>query len=249
MIRGFRSIETSAKNIFVAAFDVTSKTISNPFTCGMTISAGLRGNPNPDSQANGAMMRISPLGIFGAGFELHQVAEWAMQDAALTHPNLICQQANALFAMGIAHAIQSVCDRKELYQHIRQWATDMPVEPALQDTIDKAADEPPADYVHQQGWVLIAFQNTLYQLLHAPSLEAGVVDTIMRGGDTDTNAAICGALLGAVYGLDAIPAQWVDQVLNCRPKAGHPGVNRPRPECFWPVDALELTEGLIRHIE
>jgi hypothetical protein len=52
-----------------------------------------------------------------------------------------------------------------------------------------------------------------------------------------------------VYGLDAIPAQWVDQVLNCRPKAGHPGVNRPRPECFWPVDAFELAEGLIRRIE
>ncbi len=37
---------------------------SDPFDCGMTISAGLRGNPNTDSQANGAMMRISPLGIF-----------------------------------------------------------------------------------------------------------------------------------------------------------------------------------------
>lgn len=80
------------------------------------------------------------------------------------------------------------------------------------------------------------------------ALKAGVVDTV-RGGDTDTNAAICGALLGAVYGLDAISAQWVDQVLNCRPKAGHLGVNRPRPECFWPVDALELAEGLIRRIE
>ena len=42
-----------------------------------------------------------------------------------------CQQANALFAMGIAHAIQSGSDRKELYQHIRQWAAVMPVEPAL----------------------------------------------------------------------------------------------------------------------
>ena len=153
---------------------------SDPFDCGMTISAGLRGNPNPDSQANGAMMRISPLGIFGAGFELNQVAEWAMQDAALTHPNLICQQANALFAMGIAHAIQFGCDGKDLYQHIRQWSLDMPAEPALLDTIDKAAEEPPADYVHQQGWVMIAFQNALYQLLHASSLEAGVVDTINR---------------------------------------------------------------------
>ena len=163
----------------------------------------------------------------------------------LTHPNLICQQANALFAMGISHAIQSGCDRKELYQHIRQWAADMPVESALLDTIDKAANEQPADYVHQQGWVLIAFQNALHQLLHAPSLEEGVVDTIMRGGDTDTNAAICGALLGAVCGRETIPAQWLDSLQNCRPEAGHPRVRHPRPECFWPVDVLELAEGLV----
>jgi ADP-ribosylglycohydrolase len=121
----------------------------------------------------------------------------------------------------------------------------MPVESALLDTIDKAANEQPADYIHQQGWVMIAFQNALYQLLHAPSLEAGVVDTIMRGGDTDTNAAISGALLGAVCGREAIPAQWLDCLQNCRPEAGHPRVRHPRPKCFWPVDVLELAERLM----
>ena len=50
---------------------------SGPFDCGGTIFRGLRGRPNPDSQANGALMRISPLGIFGARHELPQVAEWA----------------------------------------------------------------------------------------------------------------------------------------------------------------------------
>ncbi len=64
---------------------------------------------------------------------------------------------------------------------------------------------------------MIAFRNALWQLLNAPDLEVGVVDTVMRGGDTDTNAAICGALLGAVYGLDAVPAQWLDCILNWRP--------------------------------
>ena len=68
---------------------------------------------------------------------------------------------------------------------------------------------------------------------------------VMRGGDTDTNAAICGALLGAVYGRDAVPDQWAECVLNCRPEAGRPHVFQPRPECFWPVDALELAERLI----
>jgi ADP-ribosylglycohydrolase len=54
---------------------------SGPFDCGGTVLSGLTGKPNPESQANGAMMRISPLGIFGARYELEQVAEWAQQDA------------------------------------------------------------------------------------------------------------------------------------------------------------------------
>ena len=218
---------------------------SDPFDCGMTTSAALRGYPNAASQANGAMMRISPLGIFGAHYPLDIVAEWATQDAALTHPNPVCLQANSLFTMAIAHAISTGCDREKLYTKINQWAHEQDVERLLMDVIQGAAKGPPSDYVHQQGWVLIAFRNALWQLLNAPSFEEGVVDTVMRGGDTDTNAAICGALLGAVYGIDAIPTQWVDSVLNCRPIAGNPGVHRPRPECFWPVDALEIASRLV----
>ena len=95
------------------------------------------------------------------------------------------------------------------------------------------------------GWVLIAFQNALFQMLHAPNLEEGVVNTVMQGGDTDTNAAICGALLGAVYGRNAIPTQWKHAVLNCEPDKGDPRVKQPRPQCFWPIDALELARKLV----
>lgn len=119
------------------------------------------------------------------------------------------------------------------------------VEGSLLDAISGAATAPPADYVHQQGWVLTAFRNALWQLLHSQDLEEGVVDTVMRGGDTDTNAAICGALLGAVSGRDTIPGQWVESLLNCRPAAGQLHLRHPRPECFWLVDALELTERLV----
>jgi ADP-ribosylglycohydrolase len=121
----------------------------------------------------------------------------------------------------------------------------MRVEASLMKAIVDASTSPPADYVHQQGWVITAFQNALWQLLHAANLEDGVVDTVMRGGDTDTNAAIAGALLGAVYGRDAIPAQWTDKLLNCRPEAGRPHVRHPRPECFWPVDALHVAQCLV----
>lgn len=217
---------------------------SGPFDCGNTVSCGLRGRHDLESQANGAMMRISPLGIFGTNHDLAQVSEWAQQDAALTHPHKVCLQANALYATAIAYAINSGKDSREIYKKVQKWAAKMKVEAPLMETIVDACTSLPADYISQQGWVLIAFQNALWHLLHAASLEEGVVDTVMRGGDTDTNAAIAGALLGAVYGVDAVPSQWRDKVLSCRPEAGR-HVRHPRPECFWPVDALQIAQCLV----
>ena len=219
---------------------------SDPFDSGFTTRSGLLGKRDQNSQANGAMMRISPLGIFGANYELEQVAKWACEDAALTHPHTVCQQANSLYTSAIAYAVRIGCEPQELYERLQTWAAKIPAEPTLMSAIDGAATAPPADYMHQQGWVLTAFRNALWQLLHAENLEEAVVDTVHRGGDTDTNAAICGALLGAVHGREAVPERWVDRLLNCRPKEGNPNVHQPRPECYWPVDALELAEGLIR---
>lgn len=218
---------------------------SAPFDCGGTIASGLRGRPDHESQANGAMMRVSPLGIFGTRFQAAQVSCWAQQDAALTHPHPVCLQANALFAMAVAHTIRTGNSPREIYELIKKWAAEMGAQTPLMTVIEDAFTSPPSDYVHQQGWVLIAFQNSLWQLLHAANLEEGIVDTIMRGGDTDTNAAIAGALLGAVYGLDAVPERWREKVLNCRPEAGQPHVRHPRPQCFWPVDSLYLASCLV----
>ena len=218
---------------------------SNPFDCGQTIASGLRGRPIAESQANGAMMRVSPLGIFASRHDLSSAALWAEQDAELTHPHPICRQANALYVMAIAYAIREAPTAAELYQRVVEWAGKRDVLPELSDAIRRAAVSPPAEYLRQQGWVLIAFQNALWQLLHASNFEEALVDTVMRGGDTDTNAAICGALLGALYGVEAIPGQWSDAVLSCRPMKGAPGVAHPRPECYWPVDAPELAGRLL----
>ena len=71
-----------------------------------------------------------------------------------------------------------------------------------------------------------------------------MVDTVMHGGDTDTNAAIAGALLGAVHGRRGVPDRWVRTLLCCRPLPGTP-THHPQPPEFWPVDALQLAEALL----
>ena len=220
---------------------------SEPFDSGHTTRQGLAGNPLEDSQANGALMRISPLGIFGAGRDPSLLSEWAGADAAITHPHPICREISSLYAQAIAEAVEQGSSAERIYGLFVQRAREQGCQPEVIDTIQKAADGPPDDFMHQMGWVLIAFQNALWQLLHAEDLESGVVDTVMRGGDTDTNGAIAGALLGAVYGEAAIPKQWRDCILRCEPGPDHPRAYSVsmRPEEYWPSDCLVLAEQLL----
>ncbi len=228
---------------------------SPAFGFGRTTESALRhGQLDPHSQANGALMRISPLGILGANYSAAQVAQWARQDSKLTHTHVICQDSSAVFAVSIARAIHTGCDGTTLHRWIVQWSEETGIGDETVNVLRRAADrEPPyptdsgvdLSNMHTRVWVLIALHNAFWQLLHADSLEAAIVGTVMQGGDTDTTAAICGALLGAVYGREAIPVQWTDAVLNCRPSEEKPDVFKPRPEVFWPVDALELAERLI----
>lgn len=228
---------------------------SKPFDIGRTIVRALGiyhdrfiisgGHHDPKSQANGAMMRVSPLGIFGANYSDEQVDEWAKQDCLLTHLHPVCVQANQLYTTTISYAIRTGVDRQAIFDYISDKAQRIKADSSIQQTINLAQTEPPKDYLTNQGWVIIALHNALWQLLHAESTKEGIVNTVTQGGDTDTNACICGALLGAVYGIESIPRQWIDTVTNCRPDANNKAVVNPRPEYYWATDILYLAEKLL----
>jgi hypothetical protein len=93
------------------------------------------------------------------------------------------------------------------------------------------------------GWVLVALQNAFFHLAKS-DFEESLVATVAAGGDTDTNAAICGALLGAALGRQAIASRWILPVLACRSTVDA-GAPRPRPATYWPDDVLELAEALL----
>ncbi|MBP7382122.1 ADP-ribosylglycohydrolase family protein [Myxococcota bacterium] len=218
---------------------------SGPFDIGGTTRRGLSGAPDHRSQANGALMRASPLGIIGAGMGADAAASLAADDAMITHPNPICVQVNRLFVTAIADAVAKGLTPAGVYDRIVARAQKDGVDQSVMQTILDAATDRPRDYLTNAGWVLVAFQNALWQLLHAPNLEEGIVDSIMQGGDTDTNACICGALLGAVHGDVQVPARWVAAIESCRPEPGRPGVHHPRPAEYWPNDVLSLADALV----
>ena len=62
------------------------------------------------------------------------------------------------------------------------------------------------------GHTLLAAQVGLWAAVTPLDFEAALVDVVNAGGDTDTNGAVAGAVLGARYGAGAIPERWLDCV-------------------------------------
>jgi ADP-ribosylglycohydrolase len=217
---------------------------SAPFDVGGTVGAALRDRPNPASQANGSLMRASPLGVHAHAVAPAMAAELARQDSGLTHPNPVCGDAAAAFVVAVGHAVREGDGAEAAFRAAEAWARDAPAALLVLEALEAARSEAPrCDPPRSEGWVKIALQNAFHELLHAPGLEEGVVATVRRGGDTDTNAAIAGALLGAVHGREAVPLRWRSMVLSCRALA--PRARRPRPRAYWPVDLLEIAERLL----
>lgn len=65
-----------------------------------------------------------------------------------------------------------------------------------------------------QGFVMAAGLSALFIALAAPDFEDGVLRAVRLGKDTDTMAAIVGAILGARLGESAIPGPWRAKLVN-----------------------------------
>lgn len=206
------------------------------------VADAMRQSANYDSKANGALMRQSPLAIWGYGLEPAVLGQVAGEDARLTHPNPVCREASAVYVTTIAEAIRTGLDAEASYQFAMEYHQKFGQEDDVLGCLEKARTMAPP-YSHHIGYVLVALHNAFYQLLHTADFEGAVVSTVMIGGDTDTNGAIAGALAGAVYGKNAVPQRWIETLMNCESSPG-----RPRPSRYLPRSAWETFETLVNRV-
>ena len=64
------------------------------------------------------------------------------------------------------------------------------------------------------GHVVHCVEIALWFAYHERNVERGLVWLVNAGGDTDTNAAVAGALMGARDGEQSIPSRWLDQIVG-----------------------------------
>ena len=68
------------------------------------------------------------------------------------------------------------------------------------------------DEVTGRIYVVGSLECVIHCFLTTDNYRDAVLKAVNMGGDTDTNAAICGGLAGIYYGYDSIPVDWIKQI-------------------------------------
>lgn len=153
------------------------------------------------SAGNGSLMRTAPVALAHLG-DPDAIVAAARAVSALTHHDPTAGDACALWCLAIDHAVRT----GELDVGVGLSRVD-PMWAGL--LADPAA---PSDLAASNGWVVDALRAACSAVRGAPTFADGVVAAVRGGGDTDTVAAIAGALLGACHGASAVPAVWRDAI-------------------------------------
>ena len=157
------------------------------------------------SAGNGTVMRAAPVGL--AAPSVKAAADAAREDARLTHYDPATGAASAALCAALiaireggdplAAAGEQVEDHGKLIQVIE----------AVRGRDEGLLAELAGGFERGACWTTLGI--ALYSLEAIDDYERGLLWAIALGGDTDTNAAVAGALLGCRHGPDAIPERWL----------------------------------------
>lgn len=169
------------------------------------------------SAGNGSLMRCIPTGLFASG-DRRQNESIAI--SAFTHNDRRCTVACAAYNEIVAALVEGKTPREavEVGKTAANGLDCLSVRDAIKEgetlPLAKIASQGPRGDVPftPSGYVLSSLKLSIAALLDPRSFEDVLVDVVRIGGDSDTNGAIAGGLLGAREGIEKIPERWLEKL-------------------------------------
>ena len=170
---------------------------------------------------NGGVMRCAPVGVKTWKYPGSMVYLSA-RTCAITHFAPLCQWSciivNAIISSELKgqapdiHRLLAACYKQRgepLYKHETSIPTEILERIQRNEPIPKSLEafEGEQELI---GHTLVTLQMGLWAATTKLDFPEAVEAVIRAGGDTDTNAAVAGAILGARYGYERIPTRWTE---------------------------------------
>lgn len=170
------------------------------------------------SNGNGSLMRIHPFVLY-AHYKMMPLKEWEpmiFEASALTHAHERSKVGCGIYAYILLHlladpnigAVETALkraeanyrDHEEFVHYTRVFKPDF----AKLNT----------DEIRSSGYEVDTLEAAVWCLLTTNTYKDCVLKAVNLGSDTDTVAAIAGGLAGALYGYEAIPQVWRNNLIK-----------------------------------
>ncbi|WP_342662942.1 ADP-ribosylglycohydrolase family protein [Flavobacterium soli] len=192
-----------------AIFQISKGT--NPILCG-----GFEENDN----GNGSLMRILPLAFYlQRETNLNIIYQKVKEVSSITHAHFRSVFACFIY---IAYALEILKgqNKNQAYENmqlkVNEFISENDFNTKEVQLFDRILNNRISDFssddIHSTGYVLHSLEASFWCILNSNSYEETVLKAVNLGSDTDTTAAIAGGLAGLLYGFDAIPEKWINQL-------------------------------------
>lgn len=178
-------------------------------------SASSCGLSSVRSNGNGSLMRIHPFVLYAYYNHINNEDEFVdmiARASSLTHAHACSIDGCIIYA----YILRELLNRPEvssIYKGINLAKSKVSTSSQYYNRIfsGNIADIS-EENIKSSGYVVHSLEAAIWCLLTTDSYKECVLKAVNLGEDTDTIAAIAGSLAGALYGIDAIPADWIGKL-------------------------------------
>jgi poly(ADP-ribose) glycohydrolase ARH3 len=175
------------------------------------------------SYGNGAAMRIAPVGLVFGALDADRLRGKVFEAVRCTHVHSEAIDGATVQALAVSLMVRSPChrmpDTEGIFERLREACRTDPLRRKLRDAEallgDGATDE---EAVRILGTGVASAESVPAAIFTALRYGADPEEALVRGvglgGDTDTVAAMTGALVGALHGRDSFPERWFEGLEN-----------------------------------
>jgi ADP-ribosylglycohydrolase len=167
-----------------------------------------------DENGNGSLMRIAPLVFYIAGKPEAERFNTIKAVSSITHAHAWSVAACFIYVEYLRKLLAGP-DKNAAYTELQtNFRNGRPyIDGGALARFDRILRHDvsalPESSIRSGGFVIDTLEAALWCFLTTGSYREAVLKAVNLGDDTDTTAAVAGALAGLFYGLDAIPADWL----------------------------------------
>ena len=169
------------------------------------------GSTDKHSAGNGSIMRLAPVPIFFQ--DADEAIHYAAESSRGTHQADACLDA-CRYLSGIIWGLLHGATKNEVlaafYHPVgKSWDG---INPDIAKIAAGSFKEKDSPAIRGTGYVVHSLEAALWAFHRSKNFEEGALLAVNLGEDADTTGAIYGQIAGAYYGLDGIPAGWLEKL-------------------------------------